>query len=102
MLYPNRNHHSPHPVNGGNGTVQASPALHTWKFPIVLERAIEELCHDHPGHMPVRMSLVEKAFSNQDEPMAVYRCPACGRRSGWVVHRHSGQSFRLWTRARVR
>ncbi len=53
MLYPNRNHNSPHPVNGGNGAVPALPAPHTWKFPLVLERAVEELCHDHPGHMPV-------------------------------------------------
>ncbi len=69
---------------------------YTFRFPEVLEN-IEDYCHDNAMGYPVRMLLHEKTFSKHSEPMAVYRCPVSGRKSGYVIHRTTGQPFRLWT-----
>ena len=36
--------------------------------------------------------------SHDGQPMAVYACPLCGTRQGWVIHVHTGRPWRLWVR----
>lgn len=71
--------------------------FNTIRFPTALLN-IQEYCTDNPTRVPYPMVLDQKTWSNQDEPMAIYRCNYSGRRSGWVVHRKTGQPHRLWTK----
>ena len=56
------------------------------------------LCHDHRHPLPVAMTHIGDSTSHDGQPMAVYACPLCGTRQGWVIDVHTGRRWRLWTR----
>jgi hypothetical protein len=56
------------------------------------------LCHDHRHPLPVAMTHIGDSTSDRGQPMAVYACPLCGTRQGWVVDFRTGKPWRLWVR----
>lgn len=51
--------------------------------------------HIHPW-LKTRMTLIGQSTSNDGQPMAIYACPTCGWREGWVQDYVTGNPRRLW------
>lgn len=63
-------------------------------------RQLDLLCKNLRVHqLPLRMVLIGESFSDRGQPTAVYACPHCNHREGWVQDRHTGRPFRLWHRS---
>ena len=62
-------------------------------------RHLDLLCRNHRSHdLPLRMVLIGESLSHRGQPTAVYACPVCNCREGWVQDRHTGRPLRLWRR----
>ena len=60
-------------------------------------KALELLCSPKANHqLPVRLEMIGESVSDRGQPMAIYACPSCNWREGWVVDRRRGKPFRLW------
>lgn len=54
------------------------------------------ICHDRSHPLPVAMKHIGDGTSHRGQPMAIYACPMCNLRQGWVVDVHTGQPRQLW------
>ncbi len=61
-------------------------------------RQLERLCHDHHHPLPCRMTFIGPSTSDKGRPMAMYACPLCNYREGWVADYRTGQPWRLFSR----
>jgi len=67
------------------------------ELPAFMHR-LNGLCHDHSHPLPVALVHIGDITSDRGQPMAVYACPLCGTREGWVVDFRTGKPWRLWVR----
>lgn len=62
-------------------------------------RGLDLLCKNHRAHqLALRMVLIGESLSDRGQQMAVYACPNCNCREGWVQDRYTGRPKRLWRR----
>lgn len=66
------------------------------QFPPALER-LNILCRDNSHPLPCAMILIARTVSDKGAPMAIYACPICNQREGWILDRFTGHPIRLWS-----
>jgi hypothetical protein len=67
-------------------------------LPAFMKR-LDLLCKTTGVHqLPVRMKFISESSSDRGKPMAIYACPACNWREGWIIDArgHSHRPMRLW------
>lgn len=95
-LWQNKTHYQPtpdsvRPVVPRKRSQSRQPRLPEWM------RDLDNLCYPNRYHqLPIRMVCISESLTDSGRPMAVYACPSCNRREGWVVDRQTGRPFRLW------
>lgn len=64
-----------------------------------LLKGLNPICKNFRAHgLPLRMVLIGESQSDRGQPMAVYACPNCNCREGYVEDRYTGRPLRLWHR----
>lgn len=74
--------------------LQGNP--HSNEIPAFLKQ-LQPICpHTHNQPFPVAMIFIGQGTSHQGSAMAVYACPMCGWREGYVQHNRTQEVMQLW------
>ncbi len=56
------------------------------------------LCHSDRHVLPVGMKFKKIGFTRSGVAYALYACPLCGRKQGWIYDSATGKPMLLWYR----
>ena len=97
MLFSNSHAGNRRSYRNGHANQQPQPQSQP-VVPTVLVQGINDTCTCHG--LPIRKTLAKTTLSHRGEPVAEYKCPACGFVNGWALDRNTGRPFILYSRQR--
>jgi hypothetical protein len=56
------------------------------------------LCHSDKHILPVNKEFKKIGHTKKGIPFALYICPLCGRKQGWIYDSNTGKPMLLWFR----
>jgi len=57
---------------------------------------LDLVCRNHAHPLPCTMTFIGKTHSNRGQSVAMYACPLCNYREGWVQDQYTGKPHKLF------